>query len=142
MGEACHSFTGPPRTHGRARMEAAQQAMTTPQAHPQEPQWDTRYGGGYSGYHEGGYYPSHSYPECSLRAGTSASARYLDWYAPLKRYISYGVDQAERAEEGIGRLERQMDDFAHVQTEMQVAINSHTSMMHNLFSYFEIDPDA
>jgi hypothetical protein len=24
MGEACHSFTGPPRTHGRAHMEVAQ----------------------------------------------------------------------------------------------------------------------
>jgi hypothetical protein len=43
-------------------MEAAQQAMTTLQAHPQEPQWETGYGGGYSGYHEGGYYPSHGYP--------------------------------------------------------------------------------
>jgi hypothetical protein len=32
MGEACHSFTGPPRTRGRARMEAPQQATTTPQA--------------------------------------------------------------------------------------------------------------
>jgi hypothetical protein len=29
-------------------MEAAQQTMTTPQAHPQEPQWDTGYRGGYS----------------------------------------------------------------------------------------------
>jgi hypothetical protein len=37
MGEARHSFTRPPRTHGRARMEAAQQMTTTPQAHPQEP---------------------------------------------------------------------------------------------------------
>jgi hypothetical protein len=58
MGEARHSFTGPPRTHGRARMEAAQQTTTTLQAHPREPQWDTRYGGGYSGHHDGGsYYP-------------------------------------------------------------------------------------
>jgi hypothetical protein len=103
MGEACHSFTGPPRTHGRAHMEVAQQTMTTPHAHPQEPQWDTGNGGGYSGYHEGGsYYPSHSYPEPSLRAGTSASARYPNWYARLERYTSYGVDQAERAVEGIG----------------------------------------
>jgi hypothetical protein len=30
MGEAHHNFIGPPRTRGRARMEAAQQAMTTP----------------------------------------------------------------------------------------------------------------
>jgi hypothetical protein len=36
MGEACHSFTGPPRTRERAHMEAAQQTTTTPQAHPQE----------------------------------------------------------------------------------------------------------
>jgi hypothetical protein len=103
MGEAHHSFIGPPRTHGRAHMEAAQQTMTTPQAHTQEPQWDTGYGGGYSGYHEGdSYYPSHNYPKPSLRDGTSASARYPDWYTPLEWYISYGVDQAERAVEGIG----------------------------------------
>jgi hypothetical protein len=34
MGEARHSFTGQPHTHGRARMEAAQHTMTTSQAHP------------------------------------------------------------------------------------------------------------
>jgi hypothetical protein len=34
MGEARHSFTGPPRTRGRACMEAAQQTMTTPQTYP------------------------------------------------------------------------------------------------------------
>jgi hypothetical protein len=84
MGEACHSFTGPPHTRGRARMEAAQQTTTTPQAHPPEPQWDTGFGVGYSGHHEGGsYYPSHGYPEPSLRARTSTSARYLDWYTLL-----------------------------------------------------------
>jgi hypothetical protein len=33
---------------------------------------------------------------------------------PWKRYASYGADQAERVVEGIGRLERQMVDFAHV----------------------------
>jgi hypothetical protein len=84
-------------------MEVAQQTMTTPQAHPQEHQWDTGYGAGYSGYHEGGsYYPSHGYPEPSLRARTSASTRYPDWYASLERYISYGVDQAKCAVERIG----------------------------------------
>jgi hypothetical protein len=31
--------------------------------------------------------------------------------------------------EGIGRLEHWMDDFAHVQTEMQASIDSQTSMM-------------
>jgi hypothetical protein len=56
-----------------AHMEAAQQTTTTPQAHPQEPQWDTGYGGGYSGHHESGsYYPSHGYTKPSLRARTSA----------------------------------------------------------------------
>jgi hypothetical protein len=106
-------------------MEAAQQTTTTSQAHPQEPQWDTGYGGGYSHYNEGGsYYPSQGYPEPSLRAETSASARYPDWYTPLEQYVSYGVDQAEHAVEGIGRLEWRMDDFAHVLMEMQTSINS------------------
>jgi hypothetical protein len=67
IGEAHHSFIGPPRTYGRARMEAAQQTTTTPQAHPQEPQWDTGYKVGYSDHHEGGsYYPPHGYPEPSF----------------------------------------------------------------------------
>jgi hypothetical protein len=67
MAEPRRSFAGPPCTHGRARLEAAQQTMTTPQAHPLEPHWDTGYGGGYSGHHEGGgYYPFHSYREPSL----------------------------------------------------------------------------
>jgi hypothetical protein len=84
MGEVCHSFVGPPRTHERARMEVAQQTMTTPQTHPQEPQWDTGYGGGYSSHHEGGsYYPSHSYPGPSLRARTSA--RYPDRYTHFEQ---------------------------------------------------------
>jgi rubredoxin len=84
-------------------METAQQATTTPQAHPQESQWDTGYGGGYSDHHEGSiYYPSHGYPESSLRAGTSAFARYPDWYTPLEQYANYGADQVERTVEGIG----------------------------------------
>jgi hypothetical protein len=63
MGEACQSFTRP-RTHGQARMEAAQQTTTRLQAHPHEPQWDTGYGGGYSVYHESGsHYPSVGYHE-------------------------------------------------------------------------------
>jgi hypothetical protein len=93
MGEACHNFTGPPRTRGRAHMVAAQQTMTTPQAHHQEPQWDIGYGGGYSGYHEGGsYYSSHGYPEPSLQVRTSASARYPDWSAHLEWYVSYEIN--------------------------------------------------
>jgi hypothetical protein len=107
MGEACHSFVGPPHTHGRARMEAAKQTTTTPYAHPQEHQWDTGYEVGYSGHHEGGsYYPSHSYLEPNPQAGTFASAKYPNRDAPLERYVNYGVDQAERAVEGIGRLEQ------------------------------------
>jgi hypothetical protein len=79
MGEVRHSFTGTPHTHGRARMEVAQQTTTTLQAHPRKPQWDTGYGGGYSDYHEGGsYYPSQGCPEPSLRARTFASARNPD----------------------------------------------------------------
>jgi hypothetical protein len=112
MREAHHRFTG-------------QQTTTTLQAHPQEPQWDTRYGGGLLSHHESGsYYSSHSYPEPSLQVRTSASARYPDWYTPLEWYVSYGVDQAERAVEGIGRLEHRMDDFAQMQTEMQASINT------------------
>jgi hypothetical protein len=42
------------------------------------------------------------YPEPSLCARASASARYPDWYAPLKWYVSYGVDQTERVVEEIG----------------------------------------
>jgi hypothetical protein len=124
-------------------MEAAQQSMTTPHAHPQEPQWDSGYGGGYSGYHDGGsYYPSQGYPEPSLWSGSSASARYPDRYAPLEQYVSYGVDQDERVMEGIGQLEQWMDDFAHMQMEMQASIDSQTSMMHDLFGHFGINPDA
>jgi hypothetical protein len=52
--------------------------------------------------------------DTSLQAETSASARYPNWYAPLERYVSYEVDQAEHAVEGIGQLEQRMDDFAHV----------------------------
>jgi hypothetical protein len=44
--------------------------------------------------------------------------------------------------EGIGRLEHWMDDFAHVQTDMQVSIDSQTSMMHDLFSHLGINPNA
>jgi hypothetical protein len=95
------------------------------------------------GHHESGsYYPFHSYPEPILQAGTSASTKYPDWYAPLEWYVSYGVDWAERVVQGIGQLKRQMDDFAHVQTEMQASIDSQTSMMHDLFGHFGINPDA
>jgi hypothetical protein len=67
---------------------------------------------------------------------------YPDWYTPLEWYVSLWVDQAERATEGIGRLEHQMDDFAHMQTWMQASIDSQTSMIHNLFGHFGINPDG
>jgi hypothetical protein len=35
-----------------------------------------------------------------------------------------------------------MDDFAHLQTEMQASIDSQTSMIHDLFGHFGINPDA
>jgi hypothetical protein len=35
-----------------------------------------------------------------------------------------------------------MDDFAHMQTEMQDSIDSYDSMMHDLFGHFGINPDA
>jgi hypothetical protein len=60
----------------------------------------------------------------------------------LEQYIGYGVDQAERVVEGIGRLERWMDDFAHVQTKIQFSIDSQTNMMDDLFDHFGINPDA
>jgi hypothetical protein len=44
--------------------------------------------------------------------------------------------------EGIKWLKRQMDDFAHVQMKMQASIHSQTSMMHDLFGHFRINPDA
>jgi hypothetical protein len=60
----------------------------------------------------------------------------------LEQYVSYGVEQAERMVEEIRRLERQMDDFAHMQMEMQASIISQTSMMHDLFGHFGINADA
>jgi hypothetical protein len=60
----------------------------------------------------------------------------------LEQYVSYGVDQDERVMEGIGQLEQWMDDFAHMQIEMQASIDSQTSMMHDLFCHFGINPDA
>jgi hypothetical protein len=79
MREARHNFTGPPRTHGRAHMEVAQQTMTTSQAHPQEPQWGTGYGGGYSGYHEDGYYPLKVTPSLASEPKLSPLTGTLIW---------------------------------------------------------------
>jgi hypothetical protein len=35
-----------------------------------------------------------------------------------------------------------MDDFVHMQTEMQASIDSQTGMMHHLFSHFRINSNA
>jgi hypothetical protein len=35
-----------------------------------------------------------------------------------------------------------MDDFATMQMEMKASIDSQTSMMHDLFRHFGINPDA
>jgi hypothetical protein len=48
---------------------------------------------------------------------------------------------SERVVEGIRWLERQMDDSTHVQMEIQASIDSQTSMMHDLFGHFGINPD-
>jgi hypothetical protein len=55
---------------------------------------------------------------------------------------SSGLLIGENSTEGIRRLKRQMDDFATVKTKMQASIDSQTSMMHDLFGHFEINPDA
>jgi hypothetical protein len=53
---------------------------------------------------------------------------YTNGYTPLEQYINYGVDQAGHVVEGIEWLKQRMDDFAHVQMEMQASIHSHTSI--------------
>jgi hypothetical protein len=35
-----------------------------------------------------------------------------------------------------------MDDFATAQTKLQASLDSQTSMMHDLFGQFGINPDA
>jgi hypothetical protein len=55
---------------------------------------------------------------------------------------SSGLLVGENSMEGIGQFERQMDDFATVQTEMQASFNSQTIMMYDLFGHFSINPDA
>jgi hypothetical protein len=53
-----------------------------------------------------------------------------------------GLLVGENSTEGIGQLEQRMDDFAIVQMEIQASIDSQTSMMHDLFGHFGINPDA
>jgi hypothetical protein len=44
--------------------------------------------------------------------------------------------------EGIRRLERRMDDFAHVETEMQASIYSQTSMTSSITLGFKLEGGA
>jgi hypothetical protein len=60
----------------------------------------------------------------------------------MERYASYEAGQVERVVEGIGRLKWRMDDFAHMQMEMQASIDSQTSMMYDHFGHFGIKPDG
>jgi hypothetical protein len=78
----------------------------------------------------------------SHEAITSASSEFPHWYYPLERYINYGVDQAECAVEGIGRIGSRMDEFERVHTEIHASIKSQTDMLHSLFDHFSIDTDA
>jgi hypothetical protein len=69
-------------------------------------QWDTGYGSNSLEYqgHGSAYHP-HDIPRPSHGVGTSATTEFPHWYYPLERYVSYGVDQAQRTVEGIGRVE-------------------------------------
>jgi hypothetical protein len=65
-------------------------------------------------------------------------SRGLEWMKSFPS--SSGLLVGENSTEGIGRLERRMDVFATVQ--MDASIDSQTSIMHDLFSHFGINPDA
>jgi hypothetical protein len=108
-----------------------------------QPQWDTGYrsdileyqGGGRANHPHDILGPSHG-------VGTSATAEIPHWYYPLERYLSYGVDQAQHAVEGIGWVEHKLDEFKHMQMKMHTSIDSQTSMLHIIFDHFGIDPNA
>jgi hypothetical protein len=134
MGEACHSFTGPPHTRGRARMEAAQQTTTTPQAHPQEPQWDTRYG-----------VATQVTRRVVVTTPLMVTPSLVSELKPPPLLGTLIGTHRWRGTLVMGLIRLSMlwmDDFAHVQTEMQASIDSHTSLMHDLFGYFRINPDT
>jgi hypothetical protein len=119
MGEARHSFTGPPRTRGRARREAHSMTRLHRRLNLRSPNGTL-----------------------GMRVATRVTTR-----AVVNTTLMVTPGQASEPEpppplEGIGRLERQMDDFATVQMEMQASIDSQTSMMHDLFGHFGINPDA
>jgi hypothetical protein len=95
-----------------------------------------KYQGGGSAYHP------HNIHGASHGVGTSTTAEIPHWYYYLERYVRYGVDQAQCAVEGIGRVKCMWDEFEHVQTEMHASIDSQTNMVHSILDHFGIDPDA
>jgi hypothetical protein len=70
--------------------------------------WRKLYDEPRSGFCVGGCLgPSHG-------AETSTSTEFPHWYYPLERYISYRVDQVERAVEGIVWIKSRMGEFERV----------------------------
>jgi hypothetical protein len=67
-------------------------------------------------------------------------SRGLEWTKSLPSSSRLLV--GENSTEGIRQLEWWMDDFAAMQTKMEVSIDSQTSMMHDLFGHFGINADA
>jgi hypothetical protein len=67
-------------------------------------------------------------------------SRWLEWTKSFPSSSKLLVGQ--NSTEGIRQLEQWMDDFAHVQMEMQASIDSQTRMMHDLFGHFGINPNA
>jgi hypothetical protein len=67
-------------------------------------------------------------------------SRGLEWMKSFSSSSELLV--GENSTEGIGWPEWWMDDFATVQTEMEASIDSHTSIMHDIFDHFGINPDA
>jgi hypothetical protein len=113
--------------------------MTTPQAHPQEPRWDTGYG-----------------------VATRVTIRVVVT-TPFTVTLSQASEPEPPPLPGsqtgtllwsgtsvmeLTRLSGQwkgpveMDDFAHAQIEMQDSIDSQTNMMHDLFGHFGINHNA
>jgi hypothetical protein len=118
MGDAHHSYIGQKDTHRRAHLEVTRQT-------PPQPQWDTGYVSSTPEYQGVGtaFHP-HDIPGPSHGVGTSATLELPHWYYPLERFVSYGVDKAQPAVEGIGPVERRFDEREHVQTEKHASINS------------------
>jgi hypothetical protein len=67
-------------------------------------------------------------------------SRGLEWTKSFPS--SSGLLVGENSTDGIEWLKRRMDDFTTMQMEMQASIDSQTSMMHDLFGHFGINPDA